>query len=120
MPNLPWPAVLPSACKKCDDRILIGAVAYGRMMVAFGDDHQAAIAKGPRQGLRRAGQIVLGAACNEHRLRQQMQLLGGENVAGPADAGGPRGGGGAPPFSKKTKNPPLPHAAFSRGPGPKT
>src|SRR5258708_32874930 len=89
MRNLPWPAILSSACKKCDDSILIGTIPYGRMMVAFGDDHQAAIAKGPCQRLGRSDEIVFGSAHHEHGLRESVQLLGPEDLEESADANGP-------------------------------
>src|SRR6266446_5825636 len=74
---------LSSDSKKCCDSILVGAVAYGRMMVAFGDDHKAPVTKGTHQRLGRADQMVLGATHDKDRLRQGVQLLGRENLPRP-------------------------------------
>src|SRR6478736_3280459 len=87
MRNLPWPAICSSACKKCDDSVFIATIPYGRMMVAFGDEDQAAVAKGPCQRLGRSDEIVFGSARHEDRLREGVQLLGREDLAGPAYAG---------------------------------
>jgi len=109
----------PQLARKCDDGILIGTVPYGRMDgLRFGDDHQAAVAKGPCQRLGRSDQI-----CPRRRPRQSTgcgkvcSSSAEKNLTGPAYAGG-HGQKGRHPglFAKEAKTPSPRDRRFSPGP----